>query len=149
MKHKMKLEDGEVLLREGLLKFPEGPGDSPRLIGSRCTACGDVAFPRKYLCGKCASDCLEEVLLGPEAELHSYTIVRQATPLFEVPYILGIVKFPEDDELLVLGQLRDCPEDKVKIGMRLELIIDQVRMSMEGDKVIGYVFRPLESGEKS
>lgn len=144
---KTKIVEGEILLREGLIKFPEGPGDSPKLIGSKCSQCGDIAFPKKYLCGKCDSASLEEILLGPRAKLYTYTVVRQGVPGLNSPYILAHVKFPEDDELMVMAQMRDCPFEEVKIGMDLELVIDQVRVSMEGLKVIGYVFRPEREGE--
>jgi len=38
------------------------PSDEPRLIGSRCTACGVVTFPTQDSCPRCASTAMAEHL---------------------------------------------------------------------------------------
>jgi len=37
------------------------PSDEPRLIGSRCTACGVVTFPTQDSCPRCASTAMAEL----------------------------------------------------------------------------------------
>ena len=46
---------------EGLF---EGPADAPRLVGSRCRACGVVTFPRQGSCPRCTSVDVERHLLA-------------------------------------------------------------------------------------
>ena len=56
---------------------------APRLIGSRCRACGTYAFPKEsFFCRNpaCASTELEEVPLSPRGRLWSYTNNCYAPP---------------------------------------------------------------------
>ena len=147
---RLKLEEGEIPLREGILKFPSSPEEEPHIIASRCRSCGDIAFPPKVFCGKCECEELEEILLSNVGKVYTYTVVRQmGIPGIDVPYILVVVKFPEDDELLIAGQMTGCNLEEVRIGMDVETIIDKVRsglpnmMTGESRDVIGYKFRPV------
>jgi len=47
-------------------------GDEIRLLGSRCLACGKVAFPKKIVCQACFSDQIETVPLSKKGTLHSF-----------------------------------------------------------------------------
>ncbi|HEX5096311.1 MAG TPA: zinc ribbon domain-containing protein, partial [Acidimicrobiia bacterium] len=50
----------QVPVAEGIFT---GPSDDPRLIGSRCAACGIVTFPAQDSCPRCAAaDMVEEEL---------------------------------------------------------------------------------------
>jgi uncharacterized protein len=139
------LEEDQILLREGILKFPEGPDDKPQIVASRCIACGDVAFPEKLRCGKCDGKIMEEVLLSNRGTLYAHTIVRQAVPGYEVPNILGVVKVPEDDDLLIMAQIRECRPEEVSNGMAVETIVAQLYHDfLRNKKVIGYAFRPVK-----
>ena len=149
-KMKLEPEKGEIPLREGILKFPSSPEDEPHLIASKCKSCGDIAFPPKVFCGKCEGEETEEFLLSNRAKVYTYTIVHQmGIPGIEVPYALVIVKFPEDEELLIAGQITGCKPEEVKIGMEVETVIDKVRSGIlglltgENRDVIGYKFRPV------
>ena len=42
---RLKLKENELLIREGMLKFPSSPEERPLLIGGKCSSCGDVSFP--------------------------------------------------------------------------------------------------------
>ena len=138
-----KLQEDQMLLREGIIKFPSSPDDSPRLIAAKCDKCGDVAFPKKIRCGKCDGKVMKDVLLSSRGRLYAHTIVRQAVPGYAVPNILGVVKVPEDDELLIMAQIRECGIDEVKNGMDVETIIAELYTDfLRNKKVIGYAFRP-------
>jgi len=132
-----------VLLREGILTEAHGDDGKPRLIASCCRRCGDVAFPRKFLCGKCEGAELDEVMLGPRGTVHTYTVVRVAPPGYHVPYPLAMVKFAEDEELTVLGQL-NCPPDQVKMGMEVELHFGPIYVNRSGSEVMCYGFKPVD-----
>ena len=141
---KMKLEEGEIMLREGLVEFPASENEKPRLIASKCPKCGDVAFPPKELCGKCDCMELERTLLPSHCTVYSHTVVRQAVFGYQLPNVVAMVKVPEDETLMIIGQVKDCGENEIHIGMELETIIDQLYTSMGGQKVIGYAFRPIK-----
>jgi len=145
--NKMQLEEGEILLREGLIKFPSSPNEKPQIIASRCKKCKDIAFPGKERCGKCDGTEMEEVLLSNKGKIYSYTIVRQAIPGYQVPNILGVVKVPEDDTLMIITQIKDCSIEDVRCGMEVETIIAELYTNMKGQKIIGYAFRPVKEGE--
>lgn len=79
------VEEGKqrVILKEGQFTMPSIPGEQPRLIGSRCRACGEYFFPKQVACANCLKQDMEEVLLSPRGKLYSYTIVRQRPPVYQ------------------------------------------------------------------
>jgi uncharacterized protein len=140
----MELEEDQMLLRENILHVPTTPGDPPRLVASRCEKCGDLAFPKKIRCGKCDGVKMSDALLSARGTLYAYTIVRQAVPGYEVPNILGVVKVPEDDGLLIMAQIRDCSPEDVHAGMAVETMVSQLYFDfLRNKKIIGYAFRPV------
>ena len=150
---KMRINSqNEIPLRKGIIKFPDNNYEPPRLIASKCISCGDISFPSKILCGKCNSEILEEYLLSHTAEIHTYTIIYQGgLPGVQIPNILVVVKFPDDDELLVAGQMIDAKPEDIKIGLKVETVVDVVRAGLLGllsgrpRNVVGYKFRLISN----
>jgi len=152
---KLKLKEGELLVRKGVLKFPASPEDRPLLIGGKCKLCGDISFPPRHFCPMCGAE-TEEFPFGSFAEVVTYTVVRQDTMGIKAPYIMAMVNFPDlnDPELAVITQIADCPIEDIRIGMKVELIIGKVRSTMMGammerfgmpsDSIIGYKYRPIK-----
>ena len=137
------LSENQILLREGILKFPSSPEEKPRLIAGKCEKCNDISFPKKIWCGKCDGKKVNDVLLSNRGTLYAFTIVRQAVPGYEVPNILGVVKVPEDDSLLIMAQIRGCDEKDVHHGMAVETIVAELYTDfLRNKKVLGYAFRP-------
>lgn len=136
---KTALGPGEVLIREGLFKFPDASCPRPRLVAGRCAACGNIVFPKLDLCPQCSSDrLLEEVELGPRGTIYTYTVARQAFPGFDVPYVIAAVTFPEG--VHVLGHVETSDVDAIRIGQEVEVRIGAIKTNMAGDKVISYKF---------
>jgi len=146
--NKMQLDEGEILLREGLIKFPSTPGEKPHIIARKCKKCSDIAFPGKERCGKCDSTEMEEVLLSNKGKIYSYTIVMQTIPGYEVPNIVAVVKMPEDDTLMIMTQIKDCSIQEVRCGMEVETIIADLFTKTNGQRVVGYAFRPSRGSDK-
>ncbi len=144
---KMKLEEGEVLIREGLVEFPATETDKPRLIASKCPKCGDVAFPPKELCGMCDATEMEKTLLSNRATVYSHTVVRQAVFGYELPKVVAMIKAPEDDTLMIISQVHDCTEEDIHVGMEVETIIAHIYTSLLGQKVIGWAVKPVKEGK--
>src|SRR5215813_11607810 len=59
-----------VPVAEGIFTWPS---DEPRLIGSRCAACGIVTFPAQGSCPRCAATDMGEHLLARRGRLWAWT----------------------------------------------------------------------------
>lgn len=141
---KTRLEAGEVLIREGLFKFPSSPEGKPRLIGAKCARCGNHVFPKLDFCPKCKSDQpLDEVELSTRGKIFTYTVARQAFPGFEIPYVIAAVRLPEGVD--VVSHIQTSDVDSVRIGQEVEICVGPIKTNMSGDKVISYKFTPVNS----
>ena len=69
-----------VPVEAGFFTIPESDGETPRLLGSRCSACGEVFFPRRVVCAKCLSRDTAPLELGPRGRLYTYTYTH--VPMF-------------------------------------------------------------------
>ena len=121
-------------IREGLMQL-----DPLRLLGSRCGDCGNVMFPTRDFCSKCLRDLSEpSIALDPRGVVYSYTVIRQAPPGRETPYVLAYVDL--NDGVRVMAQIRIEPEQAV-IGAPVTLERSEVRMP-SGELRLSYVFVP-------
>jgi uncharacterized OB-fold protein len=130
-----------VPIEPGFFSVPEDPAEAPRLLGSRCTNCREVQFPRRSVCAKCLAEGLEDVLLGPEGTLHTWTWVH--VPLFGSMraeaggYGVGQVDLPEGPR--VQAVLSGGPDD-FRIGMPMGLELETLRTDREGRDVVIFRF---------
>lgn len=126
--------------------FADTP-DGPRLIGSRCTACGTPHFPRTPVCRNpgCGSSDVEDLLLGPEGELWSFTIQHYKPPppmRFDdpfIPYAIGLVDLPEGLRVLTMMSAPDPAQ--LRIGMKVELVLEPLYHDDSGNEVVTWKFR--------
>jgi hypothetical protein len=123
-------------------------GEPPVLLGSRCTACGVVAFPpRSATCPnpQCRSTDVTPVPLARTGRVWSYTDARYQPPPPYVspsdpyrPFVLAAVEL-DADGLIVLGQMVDgCDGDAVHVGQPVELVIEPL---LETDDAVQLVWR--------
>lgn len=118
-------------------------GAPVRLRGSRCPACDEVFYPRRFVCAQCLHEGTEDVLLSTTGTLHTWTWVH--VPLFAKTdadvsaYAVGQVDLPEGPRIqaIMLGG----PDD-FTIGMSLELDLETLRQDEDGNDVVIYRFRP-------
>jgi len=130
-----------VSFRPGELEVrPDGSGS---LLGSRCRSCGAHFCPVREACSGCLSDDLETVRFSTEGTLYTYSVVRQSTPAFEVPYILGYVDLPEN--VRIMGQISGCELDEITIGMPMVLSLQPFGEDVDGNPLTGYRFQPKEA----
>lgn len=96
-------------------------------------------YPAPALCLKCRGRKFEEVKLGEESVLVTYTKL-DAVPvgIDKIPLVLGIVEFPSGAR--VTGQV-DAKD--VEIGMRLRAVWSKLR-KIEGNDVYGFSFVPVQ-----
>jgi uncharacterized OB-fold protein len=120
--------------REGLMTL-----EPLRLVGLRCGKCGVTSFPVRSICPACRSaDGQNSVTLSDTGSVYSYTIVRQAPPDVEVPYVLAYVDLPED--VRVMAQLDRRHIDEVAIGKAVRLVERPMGWSEDGVQLVGYQF---------
>ncbi|MGQ9679835.1 MAG: Zn-ribbon domain-containing OB-fold protein [Candidatus Bathyarchaeia archaeon] len=115
-----------------------------RLIGSRCSDCGEVFFPRRLVCLKCHSRHLSDYKLSEKGRVVSWTIIRNPPKEYEkyAPYAVGLIEL--DDGVRIISQLVDLEPEAIKTGMRVEAVFR--RIQEEGSSGIieyGYKFRPV------
>ena len=134
-----------VPIEPGFFTVPDDPAAPPRLLGSRCRACGEHFFPRRLVCARCLAEGCEDVLLSTRGTLYTWTYVH--FPLFGGKradhaggYGVGQVDLPEGPRVqaVLSGGLGDF-----RIGMQLELELETLRENKEGQDVVIHRFRPL------
>lgn len=138
-----------VPIAEGLFTWPS---PQPQLIGSRCAACGELAFPRQASCPACAGDRTEEVLLGRRGVLWAWTIQRFpppappfiGEPTAFVPFGVGYVELPEG--IRVEARLTENDPQALAIGMPMELAIEPFDVDAGGNERMTFAFRPVRGG---
>ncbi len=140
-----------VLVVEGL--FAE-TADGPRLLGSRCTACGTPYFPKSAVCRnpECASPQIDEAALGPSGTLWSFSVQHYPPPppaKYEepyVPYALGLIDLPEG--LRVLARIATDAPGSLVAGTNVELVLQRLYIDGDGNDVITWMFAPVDGKAK-
>lgn len=124
-------------------------GDDFRLLGTRCSACASVFFPRaEGLCRNpaCPGGDLVEVPLSPRGRIWSYTDARYRPPQPYVsdrelpwqPYTLIAVELAAE-RLVVLGQgAPGVSLADLEVGMEVEVVPGE--LSEDGDEETGTVW---------
>ena len=132
-----------IPIEPGFFTIPDDRSEPPRLLGTKCLECGEHFHPRRRICARCLGDRLQDVELGPDGTLYTYTYVR--VPLFgsirgdAAGYGVGQVDLFEGPRIQAV--LSGGPND-FRIGMPMQLELETLRESQEGDEIVIYRFRP-------
>lgn len=121
--------------------FTTGP--EPALLGSRCTTCGTVFFPRaEGFCRNpaCAGEAFEELPLSRRGRVWSYTDAQYQPPAPYVPaadpyvpFALAAVELPEG--LVVLGQVAEgYGVADLSVGAEVELVVERLYTDESGER---------------
>lgn len=110
-------------------------GEEPRLIGSRCTACGTYAFPPEtFSCRnpRCDGTTLEQVPLSRRGRVWSFVVNHYAAPPPAVspdpfePYGVAAVELDEE-RMIILGQVAsDTNPESLVVGDSMELVVEPI-----------------------
>jgi uncharacterized OB-fold protein len=125
--------------------------DDPRLLGTRCKACGTYFFPKEtFACRNpsCDGADLEEVPLSRRGRLWSFTnncypppAPYVATDPFE-PYAIAAVEL-EEEKMVVLGQVvPGVGVDQLEAGMEMELVVDTLHEDDDREYTV-WKWRPV------
>lgn len=133
------LKNDEVLFPE---LFTVDDSGTVRLIAGYSKESDNWTFP-KYLADPVSfSDDVEEKMLSPTGELHSFTVVRRSMPEFPVPYALALVDFPEG--VRVMAQVEIDDPENLKIGQKMGVTVGTVKKTNDGKDVKSYKFYPIK-----
>jgi uncharacterized OB-fold protein len=137
----------KVPLKEGFWKMSSETDGKPQLIGSKCTSCGEVFFPKKEKnwCVHCNQACLKETALSSKGKIGTFSVVLQQPGggfyKGPVPYSYGCVDL--DDGLKLETLFTTDNFDALKVGMDVELVIEKLYEDDDGNDVETFKFQPL------
>ncbi len=112
---------------------------SEKMYAYKCTTCGELHHPKHYVCRKCGAREFEEVELGGEVTLLTYTRAYNLPEGYMKPYLaFGIVKF--ENGLTASGQI---DSEELEIGMKLNTTVGVIKETV-GRDCYGFIFKPIE-----
>jgi uncharacterized OB-fold protein len=112
-----------------------------RLIGSKCSACGEEFFPPVYRCRACGSERLKDKEMPKTGKIVTYTLLHEPLPGFEeqAPFYLAVVKL--ENGAKILTQIVDSPPESIKTGSEVMATIRRARVDGETGQILyGYKF---------
>jgi uncharacterized OB-fold protein len=118
------------------------PDDAPpvdRLMITQCNRCARWVHPPAADCPECGGDLVAHPVSG-HGTVFTYTINHQPfNPALPVPYAIAIVELAEQDGLRIAANIVDCDLDSLRIGLPVEVRIEQRQADGAGS---GPVFVP-------
>ena len=101
----------------------EGAADGELRI-PRCRSCGRWVWYPEATCPTCGGALTWTATSGRGALFSWVVIHRSQTPGFEteVPYTVALVALSSAEGVRMVGNLVDCPPDRVKAGLALEAV---------------------------
>jgi len=92
----------------------------------RCHDCGYWTHPPTPICPRCHRRDLRWEATAGTATLFTYTLNHKAwNPAVPVPYVIGIVQLPEQDDLRLTTNIVNSPVDDLHIDMPLRVVFEQ------------------------
>lgn len=141
----------QVPIAEGLFTWPS---NDPRLLGSKCRACGVVTFPAQKSCPRCSGEDTEVMELARDGTLWTYTVQcflpnrppydgPETAENFQ-PFAVGYVELP--GETRVQARIRTDSLSELRIGMPMTLRVEKY-VERDGKDIMAYFFEPSEAME--
>jgi uncharacterized OB-fold protein len=139
----------QLPIHEGLFTWPS---TSPLLLGSRCEGCGEHFFPVQRGCSNCSGTQLTTVELGNQGTLWTWTIQgfmpkspynSDETPETFTPFGVGYIEM--ECGVKVEARLKENTPESLRIGMPMELVIEQLRTDEQGNQVMNFAFQAVKS----
>lgn len=137
----MVVVEGSVPIKKGL--WTVSADGRMRLLGSRCSVCEELFFPRKNsgCCTHCQAVTLESVELGPYGHIDSFTAaLQQPGGGFyhgPIPYCYGLINI--DEGLRVVSRITG-EYSTLSIGQRVELVTEDLCKDEQGRNVKAFSF---------
>jgi len=100
-----------------------------RLEMQRCKSCTRFRFYPRPLCPRCRSLEWEYAPVSGRGTIYSWVVVHPPVmPAFQdrVPLAVVLVELDEDPELRLVGNLVDCPLERIEFGMPVAVTFEKV-----------------------
>jgi hypothetical protein len=100
-----------------------------RLVIQRCSACGRFRHLPHPLCAVCQSSDHDWVESAGDGRVFTYTIVAHpvhAATVDVVPYNVVVVELDDCGNVLVPGNVVDCPPGEVAVDLPVSVVFDVV-----------------------
>jgi uncharacterized OB-fold protein len=117
--------------------------DEPHLVAQECTACGARYFDRRNACAACGASAFRAAAVATTGTLRGFTIVAQAAPGIEVPFVAGIIDCEGTTVRANVVHVQPDPAH-VRAGMKLRLVTFPIGTDSHGTQAISFGFEPLE-----
>ncbi|MPZ22972.1 MAG: hypothetical protein GEU28_05395 [Dehalococcoidia bacterium] len=122
--------------------------DDWQLLGSSCQDCGRKFQPPRALCPGCGR-ATEHALLAQTGTVVVSTLVAQPAVglLIECPYQIGLIQLDEGGPVIEAVAVRPlAPSGALPPGTRVELVLSELEVPLDGERVLFYRYRPIEAG---
>jgi uncharacterized OB-fold protein len=109
------------------------------LVLQHCLRCGSYRYPAGLNCCECLSDELEWKKVSGRGTVYTWTVFHRAYhPAFvdDIPYAVVAIELDEGPRMT--SNLVNCSLKDIKIGMRVEVIFEEV-----SDEISLPKFRPV------
>jgi uncharacterized OB-fold protein len=91
---------------------------------------------------------MEEIHLSGKGKIDTFSICNAALPGFEAPSIQAYVNLDDGARFWSLITGVEPSDEKIKIGMDVELVIGKVRNDADGNEIMSYQFRPVKASQE-
>jgi len=132
---------------EGFWTKPVNADKEIQLIGSKCSACGELFFPEKdkNWCTHCYKKAIEKILFSKKGKIATFSVVMQkpAGGFYhgEAPYCYGCIDI--EDGIRIKSLIFTDDYDSLKVGMDVELVIEKLWDDKDGNEVSTFKFKPV------
>lgn len=117
--------------------------DEDYINGSICGNCKTKYVGPRMFCGKCSTNGpFEATKLSATGEVHVWTIIHQATPYVEAPYIAAVVDLDGGGSINTNIVGVDPKPENMKFGMKVKMFTEKVSEDREGNSYVAYRFQP-------
>ena len=146
----MNLENLETVadippVARGIFTLPPYDQAAPSLLGGLCSACDRRYFPRPRYCPACLGP-TEEIVLGSEGKIYSYTVVRIKAPLgLPTPYSVGYIDLEETVGLRIFCLIDPGAIDQLRVGLRMRLAVGPLGNNVDGSPCLRPFFTPIKA----
>ena len=136
-----------IPLDSGFWTKPAGGNEEIQLIGSKCSSCEELFFPKKNKnwCTYCHKRTLEDILLSRKGKIATFSVVMQqpAGGFYhgEVPYSYGCIDL--EDGIRIKSLISSDNYDSLKAGMNVELVIEKLWDDKDGNEISTFKFKPV------
>ena len=110
------------------LPFWEG-AERGELLGQRCVECKRFRHPPRPMCPACRSMESGWVRMSGRGTIYSFVVVHPPVmPAFQdqLPMPVVLVELEENPELRLVGNVRECAREQIRIGMPVEVVFEKV-----------------------